>query len=536
MARFLKFVVSLILFLSIFPLYSHYKVVAAPIPPGVYLGGVEMSSYKDPAEIDAALKQLYMQPVAVYFDDQRLILRPEDIDFQIDAEAMIQEASQYLEGPAFLDIAIRKLLGLDQKRRDVPLRFQLDVAKLGAWLEQTAETYNRPPAQARVLPPNWNWSNEETQLASLPPDYVGMVRRDWQWTPPRPGLTLDIQQSAQSVVDAFTDPTNRTVQLVLDETLPPPLSLDALSQELDSFLSDFPGFGAVYVQDLTTGEEATVDVDVAFSGMSTLKIAIVSAIFRQLDGPENVDVQIWVDHALGESSNFAANQLIRFLGNGDIFTGARRVTEFMHELGFTNTYLQTGYDDKSPRAEIPTPANQRTDWNTNPDTHLQSTPADMGRLLAEIYRCTQGDGLLLETFGDDFTPEECEYILFYMSHDEFRELIWAGLPKPDSTWIVHKHGFVNEAHSDAALIWGPTGPYVLTVYLFRPGWMDWTTSNGNMKEISRIVWNFFQFKAQQEGIDPPAPPTLVPPPNYVPVNTYRSVASSSWEANQQEAD
>ncbi len=171
-------------------------------------------------------------------------------------------------------------------------------------------------------------------------------------------------------------------------------------------------------------------------------------------------------------------------------------------------------------AQIPTPGNQRDDWTTNADTNLQSTPRDMGRLLTAIYECTEGHGLLIDTFPEEITPEECKHILFYMGHDEFQELIWSGLPKIDEAWIVHKHGFAFESHSDVGLIWGPTGPYVLSVFLFREGWMDWETSNEAMKNVSRIVWNFFEFQQQLLDEEAPPPLELTPPPGYVPLGEF----------------
>ncbi len=525
MNRFWRAVFWLVLILSIFPLYTRYKAAAAPIPPGVHLGGVELSRLKEPDQVQAALWERFDEPIAVYFGDERLILRPEDVDFQLDVERMLAEAQQYLEGPDFLDIAARKLLGLPQQRRDVPLRYRYSQEKLLAWLEQVAETYNHPPLPARALPPQWEWAPEETN-ANAHIGYVGTVRRDWQWTPGAPGETLLLSESAAAVLAALADPENRTAHLVLEETPPPPLSMADLARALDSFTADFPGFAAIYVQDLTTGEEATVDVDVAFSGMSTMKVAIVTTLFTRMDGVEDVEIGQLIDYALGESNNTAANGVLRRVGDGDIFLGARRVTEFMRSLGFTNSFVQTGYDYKSPVPPIPTAANQRTDWNTNPDSHLQSTPADMGRLLAEIYRCTLGTGELLAIYGEALTPEECRTVLFYMSHDEFRELIWGGLPRPDRAWLVHKHGFVNEAHSDLALIWGPAGPYVIAVYLWRPGWMDWITSNSTMQALSRIAWSFFAYKAQVENIEPEPPPVLEAPAHYIPVASYTSRAAT----------
>ena len=539
MAGFLRFALPLIAFLSIFPLYTRYKAAAAPIPPGVHLANLELSHLKDPAQIEAAIVASLGQPIAVYYDDTRLVLRPQEVDFEVDTAAMLAETQQYLDGPDFVDIALRKLAGIPQRRRDIAARYSFDAHKLATWLMQVGEELDHPPQPGRVLPPQWNWregrgASEEgreafTPYSTLPATFVGAAQRSWQWTSGTVGQTLLLEESAQSILDALSSIDARTAHLALHESPPPPLSMDVLGRELNAYTSDFPGFAAIYVQDLTTGEEATVDVDVAFSGMSTLKIAITSEAFRQLSDFENETVGQWIDYALGESNNDAANRLLQWVGDGDIYAGGRRVTEMMRALGFTNSFIQTGYDDKSIISQIPTAANSRTDWNTNPDTHLQSTPAELGRLLAEIYRCQAGEGLLLDTFGGEITPEECGAILFYVSHDEFSEMVWGGLPRPEASWIIHKHGFVNEAHSDLALVWGPSGPYVIAVYLWSPGWMDWATSNRTMKEISRIVWNFFADKSTLEGIEPPPPLTLSPPPNYVPVNAYSSRAALSGQ-------
>ena len=539
LAGFLRFALPIIAFLSLFPLYTRYKAAAAPIPPGVYVAGLELSRYKDPAVIEGVIVASLGQPIAVYYGETRLVLRPQEINFQVDTAAMLAEAQQYLDGPDFVDIALRKLAGIPQRRRDVPARYSFDAQKLADWLWQVGEELNHPPQPGRALPPQWSWqegqgAGEEgrealTPFATLPATFVGAAQRSWQWTPGTVGRTLLIEESAQPILDALSSVEARTAHLALEESPPLPLSMAVLGRELKAHTSDFPGFAAIYVQDLTTGEEAVVDVDVAFSGMSTLKIAIVSEAFRQLNDFENEAVGQWIDFALGESNNAAANRLLQWVGDGDIFAGGRRVTEMMRTLGFTNSYIQTGYDDKSIISHIPTAANSRTDWNTNPDTHLQSTPAELGRLLAEIYRCQAGEGLLLETYGGEITPQECRAILFYISHDEFAEMVWGGLPRPEESWIIHKHGFVNEAHSDLALVWGPSGPYVIAVYLWSPGWMNWAISNRTMKEVSRIVWNFFAYKSAQEGIEAPPPLTLSPPPNYVPVNSYNSRAALSGQ-------
>ncbi|MEZ4870446.1 MAG: serine hydrolase [Caldilineaceae bacterium] len=532
MRRFTIFVILLIAIFALFPLYTHFKVIAAPIPPGVYLGGLALSDLKDVAEIRTHLEGLYDQPIAIYFDETRLPLLPQDVDFQVDVEQMVQEAAQYLDGPTFVDIAMREALGFPQKRRDVPVRFTLDIDKLRAWLTSVAAAQNHPPSPLRGLPPALAWDGGAAAMPDAPTGFVGAYTEDWRWQPGRPGQTLDVEASIPPIVAALTSETKREAQLVLQEEAPAPPTLVDLQRVLNEYTADFPGFAALYIQDLSTGEEAAVDADVSFSGMSTLKIAIVTAVMEKLahgisaDDPDSEHVGQLIDYALGESNNYAANQLLTWLGDGNIGAGVRHLTDFMHSLGFVSTYMQSGYDVDVQLPQIPTPGNQRTDWNTNPDTNLQSTPAEMGRLLVAIYQCTQGQGLLIEYYGATLTPDECETILFYMSHDEFQEMLWAGLPDSHNAWIVHKHGFAYESHSDVALIWGPTGPYVVSFFVYRSGWMDWATSNSRMKGVSRAAWRFFAFRQQELNLAAPAAPLLAPPLGYAALKEYIPVAST----------
>ncbi len=535
MRRFTTFVILFLALLALFPLYSRFKVQAAPIPPGVYLGGLELSALKDPAEIRQHLEPIYYETVGLYFGDRRLPLQPAVVDFQIDVDQMVHEASQYLEGGDFIDIAVREAFGFPQQRRDIPVRFTLNVDKVRAWLTQVATEYDTLPTPPRGLPPRPVWADGMAKTSAAPSDYVGVYEEDWQWLPGEPGYTLDVEASVKPVIAALTSGTARTADLVLVEETPLPPSTRDLAAILNSYTADFPGFAAIYLHDLKSDEETVVDPDIAFSGMSTMKIAIAVAVMQKLDNgvqadnEESEQVGQWLDYALGESNNFAANQLLRWLGDGDMTAGVRHLTELMHSLGFDSTYMQSGYDVDIALPQIPTPGNQRDDWDTNPDTNIQSTPREMGEILSAIYQCMKGTGLLIERYGATITPDECETILFYMTHDEFQELIWGGLPDKHKRWIVHKHGFAFESHSDVALIWGPSGPYVLSIFFYRSGWMDWATSNSRMQGISRGIWRFYEFKQALLNEEVPPMPFLKPPSGYQKLKEYPPVVSSGGE-------
>lgn len=532
MRRFFTFVLLLIAISAIFPLYTRYKVIAAPVPPGVYLGGLDLSDLKDLIKIRQHLEGVYHEPIAVNFGGERMPLTPQEVDFHVEVDQMVREAMQYLDGADFIDIAVREAFGFSQRRRDVPIRFTLNMDKLRAWLQARASERNSQPSPVRSLTPEERWSDGANAVTGLPPGFVGVYHRDWAWMPGTPGYTLDVEASIQPVVQALTRLENRSADLVLQITLPPPPTLADLTNTLSSFTANFPGFAALYLHDLTTGEEGFVDADVAFSGMSTMKIGIATAVMQKLANGIQADDQVsyevgqWLDYALGESNNHAANQLLRWLGDGDIGAGVRRFTDFMHSLDFPSTYMQSGYDVDVQFPQLPTPGNQRQDWNTNPDSNIQTTPTEMGRLLTAIYECTQGKGLLIERYADTITPEECLTILFYMSHDEFQELVWGGLPEKRDAWIVHKHGFAFESHSDVALVWGPDGPYILGIFLYRKGWMDWANSNGTMKAVSRGVWRFFEFRRDHFETKPLTAFTLPPPPGYVKIKDYIPIVST----------
>ena len=62
---------------------------------------------------------------------------------------------------------------------------------------------------------------------------------------------------------------------------------------------------------------------------------------------------------------------------------------------------------------------------------------------------------------------------------------------PAGAKAVHKHGYVPDTHGDVAAIWGPAGPYVLSVFFFRPTWLEWDISNPTMQTLARATWDFF---------------------------------------------
>jgi hypothetical protein len=234
--RFWVFIVVTIAVLAIFPLYTRFKAMAAPIPPGVQLAGVDLSHLKDPEEIRSQLAPPLTEPLGVRFRDRILILRPEEVDFRADVEATIAAATRYLNGPEFVDIALREAIGLPQQERNVPLYFTVDEAKVRAWLEEQARQVDYAPIPARAraidLAPDAPETADATATAessaaadSTTLDVITEDRTgpdvDWAWMAGEPGFRIDVEGSIPRVVAGLASTRERMVDLSLIVTPPP---------------------------------------------------------------------------------------------------------------------------------------------------------------------------------------------------------------------------------------------------------------------------------------------------------------------------
>ncbi len=507
----------LIVLLSLFPLYSYYKGVAAPVPPGVRLGGVDVSGMKTVEEIREHLDPIYHELIGVRFQNRLLMLDPDDFGFTVDFEQMVVDAGRYLGGWEFVDIAVREAIGLPQQVRNVAVRYTIDEPKLRAWLEEIAAQLNTTPIAARVIdaPESVDDAN-----ASAFPATVPQPRRGLQWAPGAPGYEIDVDASIDRIIAGLTSHDDREVALALREIPPPMPTMADLEPQLVRLLDDYPAFTTLRVIDLQHGDAASVDGDAAFSAMATLRLALAAAVMEKLpngiaaDDPDAQQVGQWLDRALGKDANEPANAALTWLGDGNAAIGAQRLTAFVRSLGMENTFAQGEFGGIA-QTPITTPSNQRERPNTRPDANMQTTPEDMAALLAAIYQCTQNVGILRERYPDTLTPDECATILFYMTHNELRDPIWRGLPDWDERWIVHRHGFSPAQQGGVALVWGPTGPYVISVYVFNPGLVGWEVANQSVADLSRIVWEFFAFQRTQGGPEASAPLELTPPSGYV---------------------
>ena len=464
-SRFAILVILIVALLFLASKFNEYRVYRNQIPQGVSLADIPVGGKWD-NEALGLLGDAFSQPVKLHYLDESLLLYPQDVGFQLGTEKMLEEVNKLREETNFWQGFADYVLGTNPRSVNIPLQAKYDEKLVRDFLATIAEEYDHPQQEP--------YANPETLT----------------FVPGQPEQRLDIEASLPLVIAALTSANHREADLVVNVgPAPREPGLWMMEQMIQGIMADFPGLYSIYIKDLATGEEYADDADVAYAGMSIIKIAIMMETYRHLDGPPDLETTKLLTETMTLSGNFTANLLLRYIGDGDAYEGARRLTESMRYLGLVNTFMATPYDEDVLPQHISTPANQRTDVNTNPDPFMQTTPQDMGRLLEMIYQCAKGGGTLIAAYPDEITPEECQAMLDIMSQNRIGALIEAGVP--EGTRVAHKHGWVGDTHGDAGIVFSPGGDYVLCVYLYHKDWLEWDVSSPLIARVSEATYNYF---------------------------------------------
>ncbi len=288
---------------------------------------------------------------------------------------------------------------------------------------------------------------------------------------------------------------------------PVPLSAEfqALGNTLTAMMID-AGFdpvtsrlGAMFVMNLQTGESLTYGSETAFSGMSVNKIAILAGLYDQFNAPPDDQTAYTIGDAMICSENISTNRMLSIAGDGNPYTGAERVSAFLERVGLEDTFIYTPFANdpfitpQAPRTRI-TEADQTA---AEPDPFNQMTVNEVGGLLNGVYQCSvNGTGPLID--GGTFTQTECSQMLHVMSGNRIGNLIEAGVPA--TVRVAHKHGWINDTHGDAAVVFSPGGAYVFVVVLHNPIWLNFDESSTLVAEMSRLIYNYFNVNAPLQEV------------------------------------
>lgn len=271
-------------------------------------------------------------------------------------------------------------------------------------------------------------------------------------------------------------------------------------------------FGSVFVLDLATGDTFTLNDGVAFSGMSLTKIPILVTYFQRHDGPLTADEAFLVADTMMCSENITTNQLLDQIGDGDPYRGAQRVTAFMQSLDLRGTFILRPYviREDEPTIDVGTITTGADQSSARPDRYNQMLPRDLGWLLAGIYQCAANEtGLLMERYPNDFDAHECRQMLYAMDANVINVFTEAGVPP--GTPVLHKHGWIEDSHGDAAIVLGADTAYVFVAALYGEDWLEFEFSSPVIAELSRMAWNALNPSAPVAATDIGVVPDLCDP-------------------------
>lgn len=369
---------------------------------------------------------------------------------------------------------------------DLPLVVEVDLPAVRAALEELARGYDQAPTPLRTAQ-----ITDSERIAALGIDPFWFPRQGvLAFFAPRPGRRLDVEASLPAVASMLRTWRRAPVVLSTAVITPPTPSLETLEAALREQVADLPAVVGIYVRDLQSGAEAGVHEDVAFSAASVFKIAILVQAYRVLDAPPGAAVVRDMEAMMIVSDNGAANRLMAFGGEGDAPRGLQRATEMLRRLELADSFMCNTYDGGPRWPGCPPPPRSAAagEPETVADEVLQTTPRDMGRLLAALYDCSNGRGPLLTEFPGEITAAECQAMIALMRRNADINRLVGGVPDIP---VAHKSGWIDDMKADAGIVFSAGRPYVVSVFVWQEGFLDEFESTCWIARLSWVVYSFF---------------------------------------------
>jgi len=457
-------------------------------PIGMKIAGVPVGGV-DPQTAVQRVLQVYSSSVEVQYGNAVIHLDPTVVGFELDIDSMIAAADLERTGGAFWGGFWDYLWNREPDPVEIPLSANMDESRLTAYLQnEIAPRYDEPPTPPQPLPGSTTF------------------------IPGTPGRVLDVPRAVRLIEDTLRSPNNRIVILPFGQSSvarPTIQNLEILLKQIIT-TSGFDGVIGLYMLDLQTGseihfalnqgQEISIQPDVTFTASSTIKIPIlVSYYVKNGSAPIDEQTQFMIAEMIRKSDNNASDAMMNRI---DPNTGPLIITENMKTIGLEDTFLAGFFAPGSPLLrQFITPSNSRTDVFTDPDSYNQTTPLDMGMLLADLYQCANsGGGALIAAFPDKITPPICQQMIAYLSTDKIGVLIEAGIP--EGTQIAHKHGWITSSDgvirnfSDAGIVYSAGGNFVLCIYAYHPNQIVFDQANVLFADLGGAVYNFYNLPGQ----------------------------------------
>jgi beta-lactamase class A len=461
-----------------------YSRVRSNFPAGMAIAGVPVGGL-DPQQATDRLLKVYASALELRSGETIIQVKPSSLGFQLDLENMMAAADLERVAQPFWQGFWDFMWGRSRNTVNIPLRSVIDEDSMRQFLaNEVAARFDQPPAAPVPIPGRTDFPEGQ------------------------PGLTLNLEQAVSDINAALVSPTNRVVFLAYGGAEAPRPTIQNLEILLKQNiqLADFEGLIELYMKDLQTNQTihfayqadaaATMDPNMPFSALSTLKIPVMVSAFRRLGEDVSPGVMTLMAEMIDKSDNDSTDLLAQTVIDKNL--APILVTDDMKSIGLVNTFWAGFFYQGAALLRIyETPANMRPDVITDPELYDQATPADLGMLLEDIYLCAQtGGGALAAVFPGEITQSECQQMVSLLAANRIGVLIEAGVPS--DAQVAHKHGWavdvtdgVIHTMADAALVYSPGGDYVLVIFLYDPVQVVFDPVNVMIAQLSQAIYNYF---------------------------------------------
>jgi hypothetical protein len=459
-----------------------YSRIRNNFPMGLQVGQVPIGglTYTQAAE---RIYTVYRSPIEVTYGGNRIHVRPAVLGFEPQVDKMLAVADNQRVTEPFWSGFWNFLWDRNIEIINIPLNVSYDEDRIREFLSnEVAVRYDTPATPPKPIPGTTQFESGE------------------------PGTQLELNRATLLVIDALSSPTNRSITLPLDQAAITRPSLNDLEIMLKQIIdvSGFDGIVELYMKDLNTSrnlhfayqtDEGDLIPDISFSSWSTIKIPAMVTAFRYMEEPYRQDYLALMEEMIEQSDNLSTDQLAMTVIDRTL--SPLIVTEDMQRLGLENSFWAGHFYLGAPLLQrFTTPANSRDDINTNPDQYNETTPADMGMLMEDIYQCAElGGGALIAAFDGEITRQECQMMIDFLAENRIAVLIQAGVPS--GTKVAHKHGWAIEndgvmhTFGDVAIVYTPGGDYVLSIFLHHPVQAVFDPVNELYSQLSQATYNYY---------------------------------------------
>jgi len=463
--------------------YNRFQMLPSVFPSGSSIAGVSVSGLNRSEALDR-ISDYYSLPLALEIENAVVNAEPGDLGFALDVTSLVDEAIEDIKPGGYWNYLWNNI---SPQPVTIPLSAAVDEQELADYLNrEIVPRYTQPGSTVEPIPGTTNFKTNQT------------------------ATHLDIERAITDIRSALMDPNTHTVSLHITEGTDSTASIQMMKAFLQHNINwiGFDELIEIYLEPMSASPSLhfalqngrMVEPDIAFTAASTIKIPIMISVLRRVDEPAPEHAVTLLKQMIALSENPPADTLMStYL---DEVRGPLIVSEDLEALGMDNTFLAGYFYPGAPLLQIfETPANSRTDIDLDPDLYNQTTPAEAGQLLSEIYACAEdGGGLLTETFPGEISQTECQLMVEILSGNQIGLLIEAGLP-PEAA-AAHKHGWVQEldgvlrSMSDAAIVSTPEEDYVLTIFIYDTERLDFDEGNRLFARLSQTVYNFFNLENQ----------------------------------------